>query len=554
MINLKDSFVERYARQRAEAILDKGSFRELLGPFEGIYSPHLLVQNIVPQSDDGVVIARGTIDGFPAVVIAIEGNFQGGSIGEVSGAKIAGALELALEDNRKGIKIRPVIIFDTGGIRLQEANYGLLAISEISSAISELREYVPVVGIIPGKVGSFGGMSINAGLLSSIIITMEGRLGLNGPEVIELEAGIEEIDSQNRQQIWKIIGGEQRLAMGLADHLVDDDVESIKTCLHQIFKEGNTSPRSIQVERFESFISNINPATKLTPQDAQALWKEQHDVKTTAKRKQPVQYNSRGARWFKALTNGTEIIGDDVPSVLCADKGKFRYLSITPNPNSRFYRARQGEVGLEEGWRLAKHIREAIEEDKNGEKRTIVAIVDVPGQAYGYHEELFGIHQACAAAVDAYASARRAGHPIIALMVGNAVSGAFLAHGLQANRIIALDHEEVNVHVMSKKSAAKITRRSIDKLEELACKLVPAMAQDIHSFASLGAVDELVKAVNADEPTMEDVRVIQEKIEELIADIKAGTPGLQHRLQTKGAKENRTASILVRKKLAEQWN
>lgn len=554
MINLKDSLVERYARQRAEAILDKGSFRELLGPFEGINSPHLPVQNIVPQSDDGVVIGRGTIDGFPAVVIAIEGSFQGGSIGEVSGAKIAGSLELALEDNRKRIKVRPVIIFDTGGIRLQEANYGLLAISEIGSAIAALREYVPVVGIIPGKVGSFGGMSINAGLLSSIIITKEGRLGLNGPEVIELEAGIDEIDAQDRQQIWKIIGGEQRLAMGLADHLLDDDVKSIKTCLHQIFKEGNKSSRSIQVERFEGFISKVNPTTKLTPQDAQTLWKEKHDIKTTVKQKQPVQYtNSRGARWFKALTNETEIIGDDVPSVLCADKRKVRYLCVSPNPYSRFYRARKGEVGLEEGWRLARHIREAIEEDRDVEKRTIVAIVDVPGQAYGYHEELFGIHQACAAAVDAYSSARQAGHPIITLMVGNAISGAFLAHGLQANRIIALDNEKVNVHVMSKKSASKITRRSIDRLEELTCK-VPAMTHDIHSFASLGAVDELVKVINADEPTKEDVRVIQEKIEELIADINTGTPGLQHRLQTKGAKENRTASILVRKKLAEQWN
>lgn len=50
-----------------------------------------------------MVVAKGTINGKPAVVVAIEGAFQGGSMGEVSGAKMAAALELAAEDNRNGI-------------------------------------------------------------------------------------------------------------------------------------------------------------------------------------------------------------------------------------------------------------------------------------------------------------------------------------------------------------------------------------------------------------------------------------------------------------------
>lgn len=82
------SFIELRARERAHALLDDGSYRELLDPFEGIMSPWLGAQGIVPQSDDGMVVAKGTINGQPAVVIAIEGTFQGGSMGEVSGAKI----------------------------------------------------------------------------------------------------------------------------------------------------------------------------------------------------------------------------------------------------------------------------------------------------------------------------------------------------------------------------------------------------------------------------------------------------------------------------------
>ena len=46
----KESFIELGARQRAKAILDSGSFREILGPFDGVESPWLEPQGIVPQS------------------------------------------------------------------------------------------------------------------------------------------------------------------------------------------------------------------------------------------------------------------------------------------------------------------------------------------------------------------------------------------------------------------------------------------------------------------------------------------------------------------------
>jgi len=85
-------------------------------------------------------------------------------------------------------------------------------------------------------------------------------------------------------------------------------------------------------------------------------------------------------------------------------------------------------VGIDEGWALALHVRHAIAADHDGARRPIIAVVDVSSQAYGRREELLGIHLACAAAADAYASARLAGHPVIALLVGKAMSGAFLAH------------------------------------------------------------------------------------------------------------------------------
>lgn len=256
----RESFIELTARERARRLLDAGTFRELLGPFDRLTSPWLPLQGIVCQADDGAIIARGSIDGQPAVVAAIESAFQGGSIGEVSGSKIAGALELALRDCERGRTVRPVIVFETGGVRLQEANLGLAVIAEIQAALVALRRHVPVVGVIAGMVGCFGGMSLAAALCSRLIMTRQGRLGMNGPEVIEQEAGIEELDASDRRRIWQLIGGEQRVASGLADRLVDDDADAVAAAVREAFSAGVPSVhRSEAVGRYLSLLSRIDP-------------------------------------------------------------------------------------------------------------------------------------------------------------------------------------------------------------------------------------------------------------------------------------------------------
>ena len=252
------SFVELGARERARALLDAGSFRELLGPFDRLMSVWLQQQGIVPQADDGVVIAKGPLDGKPLLVAAIEGAFQGGSMGEVGGAKIAGALELAIEDNRKGIPTAAVLLLETGGVRLQEANLGLAAIAEIQAAIVELRQYQPVIGLVAGSVGCFGGMSIAAGLCSRLIVTREARLGLNGPQVIEQEAGIGEYDSRDRPFIWSLTGGEQRYACGLADAFVADDTQAVREVLLAQLAAGEPAlPRSRRHAEFLTLLQGL---------------------------------------------------------------------------------------------------------------------------------------------------------------------------------------------------------------------------------------------------------------------------------------------------------
>ena len=263
------SFIELKARQRAQALLDDGSYRELLDPFEGIMSPWLGAQGIVPQADDGMVVAKGTINGKPAVVVAIEGAFQGGSMGEVSGAKMAAALELAAEDNRNGIPTQAVLCLETGGVRLQEANLGLAAIADIHAAIVDLRRYTPVVGIVAGTVGCFGGMSIAAALCSYLIVTREARLGLNGPQVIEQEAGIEEYDSRDRPFIWSMTGGEVRYQSGLVDALVVDGINAVKEAMNDAIAKG--VPAKHRTDNYDDYLTRLTRFDTRNQADAEQI-------------------------------------------------------------------------------------------------------------------------------------------------------------------------------------------------------------------------------------------------------------------------------------------
>jgi malonate decarboxylase gamma subunit len=265
----------------------------------------------------------------------------------------------------------------------------------------------------------------------------------------------------------------------------------------------------------------------------------------------------RGRIWLEALAGSDGVIQHGPRTVRVADgvlaREPTRFIAVVPDATNRFPRARHGEVGLDEGWALAQQVRGTIAEDAGRAPRPIIAVVDVVGQAYGRREELLGIHLACAAAAAAYARARLAGHPIVALLVGKAMSGAFLAHGYQANRILALDSPAVMVHAMGKAAQARITRRSVEEIERLG-QDNPPMAYDIRSYARLGLLHKLIEGVDADAPGERDLERVRGDLAAAVADARAGAPDLATRLASRAAREIRAASIEVRRRMADQWD
>jgi malonate decarboxylase gamma subunit len=264
------------------------------------------------------------------------------------------------------------------------------------------------------------------------------------------------------------------------------------------------------------------------------------------------QTNSRGAIWLEKLAPDAQRLSGLCASVQVADgelNGEsVRFIAVVPDAQNHYPRAAQGEVGLLEGWTLAKVVSETVAADANSAvKRPIVAVIDVPSQAYGRREEAFGIHQALAGAAAAYANARLAGHPVIGLIVGKAMSGAFLAHGYQANRLIAFNDKGVLIHAMGKESAARITLRTVDALEKLAAT-IPPMAYDISNYATLGLLSNLLDISNPDAPSENDLTQVKTTLQQAIHDARQDNT-LKNRL---GA-DNRRSSALVRERMRASW-
>ena len=222
------SWLQATARQRLAGLLDPGSFHEFLGPEQRVESPHLPLFDLPRAFDDGVVIGRGALDGVEVLVAAQEGQFMGGTFGEVSGAKLVGLVRAARDHKRLPQTI--LLLLDSGGVRLQEANAGELAVAELMRAIVQARcAGVAVIALVGGKAGAFGGAGLTAGTCSRVVVSEQGRIGVTGPEVIETNKGVEEYDSRDKALVWCVCGGKNRRLIGMADAFTDDTMDGFRT-------------------------------------------------------------------------------------------------------------------------------------------------------------------------------------------------------------------------------------------------------------------------------------------------------------------------------------
>jgi malonate decarboxylase beta subunit len=243
------SYQEATARQRIAGMLDTGSFTEFLPPQMRVASPHLHQLDAPVSFDDGVVVGSGTVDGRKVFIAAQEGGFMGGAVGEVHGAKLVGMLRRAVDERADAV----LLLLETGGVRLHEANAGLIAVSEVMRAVLDTRAAgIPVIALVGGSNGCFGGMGIVARCTDGVVMSEEGRLAISGPEVIETAGGVEEFDARDRALVWRVTGGKHRYLIGDAQAIVDDDIEAFSTAALQLADAARVAGTALTLEALEA--------------------------------------------------------------------------------------------------------------------------------------------------------------------------------------------------------------------------------------------------------------------------------------------------------------
>jgi malonate decarboxylase gamma subunit len=256
---------------------------------------------------------------------------------------------------------------------------------------------------------------------------------------------------------------------------------------------------------------------------------------------------SRGCIWFHALTGAEPCIETGLRTLLVADvevAGELaRLIAVVPDAFDAQAANSQSEPELDEGWALADQVRDMIAADRCGAKRPIISIVDAGSQAHGRIEELLGISYSCAAAAEAYAAARGAGHPLIALVVRSSAPGALLAHGFPAHRLLAFDIPA---------TARRAGRPSTEAGGSPGRSGAPG-GRDIRHQGGCPQLFELIAGIDADAPSGAQVCLVKERVALAVADVRSRPGNLILRLGNDPLMLARAESE-VRRLFSESWN
>jgi len=163
------------ARERVEALCDKGSFQEL----------DLLTKAGEAPLGDAVVTGWGQIEGRTVFVFAEDFTIFGGSLGEVVAGKICKLLDLALEVGAPVVALK-----DSGGARIQEGVVSLDGYGRIFEKNVRASGIVPQISVI---MGPCAGGAVYSPALTDFVYQVQhtSHLFITGPDVIKAVTGEE---------------------------------------------------------------------------------------------------------------------------------------------------------------------------------------------------------------------------------------------------------------------------------------------------------------------------------------------------------------------------
>ena len=205
------------ALQRILALADPGSVEPVSAALEAARpSKHLARWGIAAQEDDGVVVARASVDGALILIAAQDERFLGGSAGANHSDALRQMFAVAAAERPAAV----VLLAGSGGVRLHEANAAECALARALSALLDLRASgIPVLVI--GAADVFGGTAVLACSAERIALFPGVRLGLSGPAVIETTRGKSELDAGDKGAVAAVFGADAHAAAGHVELLPD---------------------------------------------------------------------------------------------------------------------------------------------------------------------------------------------------------------------------------------------------------------------------------------------------------------------------------------------
>src|SRR3982751_4065040 len=171
------------ARERAEKLLDEGSFVEL-----DRYVRHREAEFGMRERrpyGDAVVTGYGTVFGRKVFVFSQDFTVFGGSLSEVFAEKICKVMDMALKYGC------PVIgINDSGGARIQEGVVSLAGYAEIFWRNVQASGVVPQISLV---MGPCAGGAVYSPAITDFIFMVEGSsyMFITGPDVVKTVTGEE---------------------------------------------------------------------------------------------------------------------------------------------------------------------------------------------------------------------------------------------------------------------------------------------------------------------------------------------------------------------------
>ena len=219
------------ASERLKLLIDSGSMNEILPdliPSDPLgfkdtknYTERINDYQKKTGLKEAAIAGEAKIKGIEVVIVVVDFNFMGGSMGSVVGEKVATASERALEK-----RLPLVIVSASGGARMQEGMLSLMQMAKVSAAIGRLKDAgIPYISVLTDP--TFGGVSASFAMLGDIIIAEPRSLiGFAGPRVIEQTIG--QKLPENFQQ------AEFLLEHGLIDMVVERT--SLRETIYKILK------------------------------------------------------------------------------------------------------------------------------------------------------------------------------------------------------------------------------------------------------------------------------------------------------------------------------